>query len=131
VRRRWLPPAGATASMPSCDRVASGDARVATIVPNCYRTRRGFHLRRWQVTLSAAKLGARVGAVLGKARPRVESASELIDEKIKEPGDWPGRRSRKSILCVLHKGLGFPTSLSLISSPQPPIENSNLDKLSD
>ncbi len=30
--------------------------RVATIFPNCYRTRRGFHLRRLQVTLSAAKL---------------------------------------------------------------------------
>jgi hypothetical protein len=28
----------------------------ATIFPNCYRTRRGFHLRRLQVRLSAAKL---------------------------------------------------------------------------
>ena len=27
-----------------------------TIFPNCYRTRRGFHLRRLQVALSAAKL---------------------------------------------------------------------------
>src|SRR5207245_3463485 len=42
---------------------------VATISPNCYRTRRGFHLRRLQVTLSAAKLGARVGTVHEKARP--------------------------------------------------------------
>src|SRR5574337_263653 len=37
--------------------------RVVTTFPNCYRTRRGFHLRRLQVTLSAAKLGVRVGAV--------------------------------------------------------------------
>jgi uncharacterized protein YndB with AHSA1/START domain len=34
-----------------------------------YRTRRGLHLRRLQVTLSAAKIGARVGAVHDKARP--------------------------------------------------------------
>src|SRR5258708_2366594 len=36
-------------------------------LPN-YRTRRGFHLRRLQVTLSAAKIGAR-GAVHEKASP--------------------------------------------------------------
>jgi hypothetical protein len=30
------------------------------VFPNCYRTRRRFHLRRLQVTLSAAKLGARL-----------------------------------------------------------------------
>src|ERR1700681_1745328 len=42
---------------------------VATIFPNCYRTRRGFHLRMLQVTLSAAKLGAKVGGVHEKARP--------------------------------------------------------------
>src|SRR5712692_7531412 len=33
-----------------------------------YRTRRGFRLRRLQVTLGAAKLGARVGAVHERAR---------------------------------------------------------------
>src|SRR6266568_6019798 len=62
--------------------------RVATILPNCYRTRRGFHLRRLQVTLSlfafpgrtalsaakglrvnSAKMGARVGGVHEMARP--------------------------------------------------------------
>src|SRR2546422_4693734 len=36
---------------------------------NCYRTRRGFHFRRLQVTLSAANLGARVGGDHEKARP--------------------------------------------------------------
>ena len=48
-------------------------------------------MRRVQVTLSAAKIGARVGAVHEKAVP-VESASVLIDEKIKELGDWRGKK---------------------------------------
>ena len=51
-------------------------------------------MRRVQVTLSAAKLGARVGGVHEKARP-VESASALIDEKIKELGDWRGKTLAK------------------------------------
>jgi hypothetical protein len=67
-------------------RRGAGETRVATIFPNCYRTRRGFHLRRLQVTLSAAKFrtpdtGARIYATSeprkahqvcpgGKTRPR-------------------------------------------------------------
>ena len=50
-------------------RACSGPPDTHSSVPNCYRTRRDFHLRRLQVTLSAAKLGARVGAVHEKARP--------------------------------------------------------------
>src|SRR6266480_5911338 len=34
-----------------------------------HSSRRGLHLRRLQITLSAAKLGARVGAVHEKAHP--------------------------------------------------------------
>ncbi|MHB1865725.1 MAG: hypothetical protein ACYCPS_06265 [Candidatus Saccharimonadales bacterium] len=40
-----------------------------------------------QVTMSAATLGARVGAVQKRA-VSVESAAARIDEKIKELGDW-------------------------------------------
>jgi hypothetical protein len=43
---------------------------------------------------SAAKLGARVGAVHRKAVP-MESASAFIDEKIKELGDWRGKTLAK------------------------------------
>ena len=43
---------------------------------------------------SAARVGARVGAVHGKAVP-VESASAFIDEKIKELGDWRGKTLAK------------------------------------
>src|SRR5271157_4094745 len=49
--------------------IGGARTRVATIFPNCYRTRRGFHLRMLQVTLSGAKLAARVGAVHEKVRP--------------------------------------------------------------
>jgi hypothetical protein len=73
-----------------------------TIFPNCYRTRRGFHLRRLQVALSAAELGARVGAVHENARPLVESASALIDEKIGEPGDWRGKTLAK-VRGIIHE----------------------------
>jgi hypothetical protein len=51
-------------------------------------------MRRLQVTRSAARVGARVGAVHGKAVP-VESASAFIDEKIKELGDWRGKTLAK------------------------------------
>jgi hypothetical protein len=49
-----------------------------------------FDLRRLQVTLSAAKIGARVGGDHERPVP-VESASALIDEKIKELGDRRGK----------------------------------------
>src|SRR6267142_6543332 len=52
-----------------------------------------FHLR-LQVRLSAAKLGARVEAVQKRTVP-MESASALIDEKIKELGDWRGKTFAK------------------------------------
>jgi hypothetical protein len=51
-------------------------------------------MRRLQVTRSAARVGARIGAVHGKAVP-VESASAFIDEKIKELGDWRGKTLAK------------------------------------
>ncbi len=47
-------------------------------------------MRRLQVTLCAARLGARVGVNM-KRRVPVESASASIDEKIKELGDWRGK----------------------------------------
>lgn len=51
-------------------------------------------LRRVQVTRRAAKIGARVGTVHERAVP-VESASALIDQKIKELGDWRGKTLAK------------------------------------
>src|SRR5437667_3768170 len=75
--------------------------QAATIFPNCHRTRRGFHLRRLQVTLSAAKLGARVGAAMKGPVP-VESASAFIDEKIKELGDWRGKMLAK-VREIIHE----------------------------
>src|SRR5438309_1337115 len=62
---------------------------------------RGFHLRRLQVSLSAAKLGARVGAVHERT-VAVESASALIDEKIKELGDWRGKTLAK-VRGIIHE----------------------------
>src|ERR1700722_16005398 len=58
------------------------------------RTRRGFHLRRVQVTLSATKLGARVGAVHEKARPGGICLG-INRREINELGDWRGKTSRK------------------------------------
>ena len=51
-------------------------------------------MRMLQVTLSPAKLGARVGGDHEKPVP-VESASAFINEKIKELGDWPGKTLAK------------------------------------
>src|ERR1700692_1018867 len=53
-----------------------------------------LQLRRLQVTLSAAKIGARVGAVHERSVP-MESASAFIDQKIKELGDWRGNTLAK------------------------------------
>ena len=47
-----------------------------------------------QVTLNAAKLRARVGAAPERPVP-AESVSALIDEKIKELGDWCGKTLAK------------------------------------
>src|ERR1700726_4888206 len=58
------------------------------------RTRRGFHLRRVQVTLNATKLGARVGAVHEKARPGGICLC-INRREINELGDWRGKHSRK------------------------------------
>ena len=58
-------------------------------------------MRRLQVTLSAAKLGARVEAVHERPVP-VESASALIDEKIKELGDWRGKTLAK-VREIIHE----------------------------
>src|SRR6266852_4823469 len=64
-------------------------------------------LRRLQVTLSAAKLGARVGAVHERTVP-VESASAfisasaLIDDKIKQLGDWRGKTFAQ-VRDIIHK----------------------------
>src|SRR5882762_606791 len=54
------------------------------------RTRRGFHMRRVQVTLSAAKLGARVGAVHEKAGPGGICLC-INRREINELGDWRGK----------------------------------------
>src|SRR6266550_4147644 len=54
-----------------------------------------------RLTLSAAKLGARVGAVHERPVP-VESASVLIDEKIKQLGDWRGKMLAK-VRDIIHK----------------------------
>ncbi len=51
--------------------------------------------------LSAAKLGARVGAVHERSTP-MESASAFIDEKIKELGDWRGKMLAK-VREIIHK----------------------------
>ena len=50
--------------------------------------------------LSAVKIGARVGAVHERSVP-VESASALIDEKIKELGDWRGKTLAK-VRAIIH-----------------------------
>jgi hypothetical protein len=56
---------------------------------------------RLQVTLSAAKLGARVKAVHERAIA-VESASAFIDEKIKQLGDWRGKTLAK-VRGIIHE----------------------------
>src|SRR5437868_6526263 len=72
-----------------------------------YQTRTGFHLRRLQVRLSAAKLGGELE--LWMKRP-VESASALIpstliDQKIKQlssGGDWRGKMLAK-VRDIIHQ----------------------------
>src|SRR5437667_12882835 len=53
--------------------------------PMSNQSRRGFHLRRLQVTLSAAKLGARVGAAHEKARP---GGICLCNHRRQDQGTW-------------------------------------------
>ena len=71
------------------------------------RPRTGEHLtvhrRQVQVTLSAAKIGARRCWSSYMKRPvPVESASALIDEKIKELGDWRGKTLAK-VREIIHE----------------------------
>jgi hypothetical protein len=73
----------------------------ATIFPNCYRTRRGFHSRRLQVTLSAPKIGARLELYM-KRPVAVESSSASIDGNIKELGDWRGKTLAK-VRDIIHE----------------------------
>jgi hypothetical protein len=54
-----------------------------------------------QVTLSAAKIGARVGVGHEKAHPG-GNASALIDERIKELGDWRGKTLAK-VCEIIHE----------------------------
>jgi hypothetical protein len=54
-----------------------------------------------QVTMSAAKIGARFGSVFERGGP-MESASALIDEKIKELGDWRGKTLAK-VREIIHQ----------------------------
>src|SRR5205823_14325833 len=72
-------------------------------IPQYTPHRRHFtgHLRRLQVSLSAAKVGARVGAAMKGPVP-VESASAFIDEKIKELGDWRGKMLAK-VREIIHE----------------------------
>ena len=58
-------------------------------------------MRRLQVTLSAARVGATVGAIHEKRVP-VKSASALIDDKIKELGDWRGKTLAK-VREIIHE----------------------------
>jgi hypothetical protein len=66
-----------------------------------YRTRRGLHLRRVQVTLRAATIDPRLELRMKKPVP-VESASASIDEKVRALGDWRGRMLAK-LRAVLHE----------------------------
>ena len=59
-------------------------------------TRRGFHFRRLQVTSSAAKM-VRESELYMKTPVPAESASALIDEKIKDQGTR--RLAREDALC--------------------------------
>jgi hypothetical protein len=61
----------------------------------------GFRLRRLQVTLSAAGQVEELELDMKKAAP-VESASALIDERIKELGDWRGKTLAK-VRAIVHK----------------------------
>src|ERR1700722_7783683 len=81
------------------------------------RTRRGFHLQRVQATLSAAKLGPRVGAVRKRPVP-AESASALIDERSTNLGTGAGR-PRESARNYTHLGAVSPTELDSRRSPPP------------
>ena len=58
------------------------------------------HLRRLQVRLGAARLGARVELYVKGSIP-VESASAFIDEKIKELADWRGKMLAK-VRGIIH-----------------------------
>ena len=58
-------------------------------------------MARLQVRLSAAKLGARVGLYM-KRPVLVESAGALIDEKIRELGDWRGKTLAK-VREIIHE----------------------------
>ena len=62
----------------------------------------GFRLRRLQVTLSAAKLAARDRSCIMKGPDAMETASSLIDEKIKELGDWRGKTLTK-VRDIIHQ----------------------------
>ena len=58
-------------------------------------------MRRFQVTLSAPKIAARVELNMKRPVP-VESASALIDEKIKEVGGWRGKTLAK-VREIIHE----------------------------
>jgi hypothetical protein len=75
--------------------------RVATIFPNCYRTRRGFQLGSLQITLSASNYVRKLELYMERTLP-MESASALIDEKIKELGDWRGKTLAK-VREIIHE----------------------------
>jgi hypothetical protein len=55
-----------------------------------------------QVTLSADKIGAKIGAVHMKSPVPVESVSALIDERIKQLGDWRGKTLAK-VREIIHE----------------------------
>jgi hypothetical protein len=61
----------------------------------------GFWILRLRVTLSAAKLRSRFEVYMKKLVP-AESASELMDDKIKELGDWRGRTLAR-VREILHE----------------------------
>jgi len=59
-------------------------------------------VRTLQVTPTAAKIVASVGALYMKKPVPAESASALIDERIKELNDWRGKTFAK-VRAIIHK----------------------------
>ena len=82
------------------------------------RTRRGFHLRRLQVTLSAANWVRELELYL-KRLVRAESASALIDEKINELGDCRGKTLAKVREIILIWARRSPAEPDQRRSPPP------------
>ena len=106
MRHVW-PAAGAPDSPVARDRVRSLDANLASYTPSVrVHLPAGPWLEsrsvwRLQVTPSAARLCATVAPAHERGRP-VEPASALIDDKIKQLGDWRGKMFAK-VRGIIHE----------------------------